>query len=370
MTRRVVITGVGIVTAFGDLEQTRTAIRERRSALAPVQSFDAAPFGESRAGECHSFDPLPWFRQPKALKVADRRTRLAMAAAGMALADAQVDPALLESAGVVIGTSGSDVQAESCGIAVGSPQDGDVTDTNYFGTRILRRLNPLWLLVNLANMASGHIAIQFEARGPNSTISTDWIAGLQAIGEASRWIYEGEADLVIAGGADCGVLPFAYACLEESGFFSNDDPSFVPAEGAALYVLEELEHARARGARILGELGGYAASASENAMATTMRRAMEQSDTSEIDLLCDAAVHVSQHRQAEERAIAKTFPTTPPRFECTSLLGHAFAAAAPSSLAIALAENPPGRTLLVNAMGVMQQAASLVVRTGVADEGH
>jgi 3-oxoacyl-[acyl-carrier-protein] synthase II len=333
-----------------------------------VQAFDATPFAESRAGECRSFDPLPWFRQPKALKVADRRTRLAMAAAGMALAAAQLDPVLLEHAGIVIGTSGSDVQAESCGVAVGAPGEGDATDTNYFGARVLRRLNPLWLLVNLANMASGHISIQFEARGPNSTISTDWIAGLQAIGEAFRWIAASEADAVIAGGADCGVLPFAYACLEDAGFFSGS--SFVPAEGAALYVLEELEHARARNAVILGEVCGYATSAAENALAITMRRAIAESGTRTIDLICEAAVHVPLHRNAEAQAIREIFDESPPRFECTTLLGHAFAAAAPSSLAIALSEHPGGGTILVNALGVMQQAASLVVKTGVPDEGH
>jgi 3-oxoacyl-[acyl-carrier-protein] synthase II len=330
MTRRVVVTGIGSVTPFGDLAHTIEAIDAGRSAIGPVRAFDAASFVGSRGAECRTFDPLPWFRQSKTLKLADRRTRLAVAAAGMAVAMSAL--ASTEQAGVVIGTSGSDLQTEDCGRAVGSPSDGDVCDIDYFGGRILRKLNPLWLLVNLANMASAHVAIQLDAHGPNSTITTDWIAGLQAIGEASRWIAHGEADVVIAGGADCGVLPFVYASLEASGILGN---GFVPGEGAAMFVLEPLERARARGARVLAEVTGYASSALVDSTEATMRRALAEGGSEDFREVDDL------HSQ----------------------MGHALAAAAPIALAVALGRLCSG-PLVVNARGAMGQSAAIVVVGG------
>jgi 3-oxoacyl-[acyl-carrier-protein] synthase II len=361
MTRRVVVTGIGAVTPHGDLAQSRAAVAEGRSAIRPVTTFDAGSFKQSLGGECTTFDPRPWFRSAKTLKLTDRRTRLGVAAAGMAVADAALDAAAIESAGVVIGTSGSDLQTEDVGRALGGAREGDARDVDYFGGRVLRRLNPLWLLVNLANMASAHIAIQLGAHGPNSTITTDWIAGLQAIGEASRWIAGGESDVVIAGAADCGVLPFVFASFEESGFFEGGEPRFVPSEGAAAFVLEELEHARRRGARIVAEVVGYASTQGD--LATAARRSLHESNTKrdDVDLVCDAAVFTPRHRELDDAAAAALFAGAPPRFECISLLGHALAAASPIALAIAAARQPR-QTLLVNSVGAFGQAASLVMR--------
>ena len=275
--RRVVLTGSGAVTPFGDLSQSIEAVNTRRSALAPVRAFDTSAFREQRGGECHDFDARPWFRLPKTLKLADRCTRFAVAASAMAFADSGLDAESAAAAGVLIGTNTSDLQAGDLARAVGPLSDGDVCDIDYFGGRILRKLPPLWLLINLANMASAHVAIQLGAHGPNSTITTDWIGGLQAIGEAARWIADGDAEVVLAGGADCGILPFLYAALEEEGFFSGGDPAFVPGEGAAVFVLEEHGHARARGARILGEVTGYASSCGDDALSRTMSRAIRES---------------------------------------------------------------------------------------------
>jgi 3-oxoacyl-(acyl-carrier-protein) synthase len=360
-SRRAVLTGSGAVTPFGDLQQSIDAVRAGRSALAPVHAFDASSFRESRAGECHTFDARPWFRIPKALKLADQRTRLAVAAASMAYAAAGLDEQAAENAGVLVGSSTHDMQIADLGRALGPLSDGDVMDIDYFGTRILRKLPPLWLLVNLPNMASAHVAIQLGAHGPNSTLTTDWISGLQALGEASRWIADGEADVVIAGGADCGVLPLLYATLDEERYFGG---TFVPAEGAAVFVVEELEHARARGAQVLGEITGYASSAGDGALVRTMTSAMRGAT---VDLICDAALFAAPHQEEEERAIREVFATPPERFECNSLLGFAMGAAAPIALALApsVAGNPAQRrTLLVNSLGAMQQAASLAVITG------
>ena len=366
--RRVVITGRGVVTPFGDLQQSVGAVRERRSAIGAVRAFDASSFGETRGGECHAFDARAAFRAPKALKLTDQRTRLAVGAACAAVADAGIDDGLAAASGVIIGTSGHDMQTSDVGRALGSLSDGDVNDIDHFATRLLRKLPPLWLLVNLPNMASAHVAIQLGAHGPNSTVTTDWICGLQAIGEAARWIGDSDVDVVIAGGADSGILPMLYATLDREGSFGGERP-FVPGEGAALFVLEELEHARARGARILGEVTGYASSAGDGALERTMTSAQRQSGSESIDLLCDAALFAAPHADAEERAIAAVFVESPPRFECHSLTGFPMGAAAPIALALAPSvvfddARAARRSLLVNSLGSMRQAASLAVTIG------
>jgi 3-oxoacyl-[acyl-carrier-protein] synthase II len=363
--RRVVLTGSGVVTPFGDRSQSIEAVRAGRSALAPVSAFDASAFGESRAGECTTFDARPWFRIPKALKLADRRTRFAVAAASMALADAGLDYEAAANAGVVIGTNAHDVQVADMARALGPLSEGDVCDIDYFGGRILRKLPPLWLLVSLSNMASAHVAIQLGALGPNSTITTDWISGLQAIGEAARWIAGGDADVVLAGGADCGVLPLLYAAFDNEAYFGAGEPAFVPAEGAAIFVVEELEHARARQARILGEVTGYASSSGDDALSRTMSRAIEESGSPNVDLICDAALFAPLRREDEERAIRGMFPTAPARFECNSLTGFAMSAAAPIALALASATTE-NRSIVVNSLGAQSQAASLAVSIGDA----
>jgi 3-oxoacyl-(acyl-carrier-protein) synthase len=360
-----VVTGIGAVTPFGGLATSLQNIRARQSAIAPVRAFDASAFAEHRGAECIDFDARSWFRIPKSLKLADRRTQLAVAAASMAFVDAGLDAEHAMHAGVLIGTTGHDMQVLDLGRALGPLSDGDVTDIDFFGSRILRKLPPLWLLVNLPNMASAHVAIQLGAHGPNSTITTDWIAGLQAIGEASRWIEDGEADVVIAGGADSGILPLLYATLDVEHFFADGDPSFVPGEGAALFIVEELQHARRRNARILCELTGYATSAADDALVSTLRGAMQQSGHNTPDLLCDAAVFTRAHREAEERAMRSVFDTVPDRFECNSLLGFAMSAAAPIALALALAGRDAAQhSLLVNSLGALHQGASLAVRIG------
>jgi 3-oxoacyl-[acyl-carrier-protein] synthase II len=363
--RRVVATGSGAVTPFGDLGQSIAAVRAGRSALAPVRAFDASVFSESRGGECVEFDPRPWFRTPKTLKIADRRTQFAVAAAGMAFADSGLEASMAEEMGVLIGTNAHDIQVGDVGRALGPLREGDVCDIDYFGQRILRKLPPLWLLVNLPNMASAHVAIQLGAHGPNSTITTDWISGLQAIGEAAGWIGAGEADVVVAGGADCGILPLLYAALEEAGFFADGEPPFVPGEGAAVFVLEERTHALARGARILGEVTGYASSSGEGALQRTMVRAMRERPSASIDLLCDAALFKGTYRQEEERAIRALFPEPPVRFECNSLAGFAMAAAAPIALAVAI-DSAPRQSMLISSLGAFGQAACLAVTTGEA----
>jgi 3-oxoacyl-[acyl-carrier-protein] synthase II len=252
--RRVVVTGVGAVTALGaDLASTVRALARGETAG-----------GAALPPAVPDLDVRRHFRTPKALKVCDRRTRLAVAAAAMALADAGLaDGAEQPDFGVVLGTSGSDPGAEELSEALaGDAGERSASDIPFFAERILSRLHPLWLVVQLPNMTSAHVAIQFGLQGPNSTVMTDWVAGTQAIGEGYLWVQQGEADVVLAGGADVGTTLLSQVSYRQCGLFAGPAGAAPPlAEGAAVLVLEERERARRRGAAILGEIVGYASAA-------------------------------------------------------------------------------------------------------------
>jgi 3-oxoacyl-[acyl-carrier-protein] synthase II len=207
-----VVTGLGVMGPLGSLPAMRAALQ--RGERASQALGWAGEFAESRGAEARDFDARAHFRSTKALKLTDRRTRLAVAAALAAVRDGRFpeDEAALEELGVLIGTSGSDLQARELSAAVANdPEARCAHDMAHFGARIMDGLSPLWLLVNLPNMASAHVAIQLGARGPNSTVMTDWSAGLQALAEAADWVEDGTARAVLAGGADTGLHPFAYA---------------------------------------------------------------------------------------------------------------------------------------------------------------
>jgi 3-oxoacyl-[acyl-carrier-protein] synthase II len=238
---------------------------------------------------------------------------------------------------------------------------------------MLEGLNPLWLLVNLPNMSSAHVAIQLRAKGPNSTIMSDWAAGSQAIGEAFDWIRCGEADAVLAGGADSGLNPFVYTDYQAAGLFEppaadgSPPARFVPAEGAAILLLEEREHARRRGAAIRGEVRAYAAGSAPigdgggGALAATMCGAMADAEwtVDEIDAVSTASVFAAPY-QALERSALATFPGAPDRprrTEVTSRIGHALGAAGAIDAALSIALGRGAR--LCSTIGFSGQAVTL-----------
>jgi len=379
--RRVVITGVGMVTPLGaDLSRTRRSLEAGNCAVGAVSRFDVSCFAAKSGAEVRDFDARPHFRIPKALKLTDRRTRFAVAAASMALADAGANENGIDRSrlGVLVGSSGSDLQAEELACAVREDAPGRcVTDIPFFAERILSRLNPLWLLVNLPNMVSAHVAIQIESNGPNSTVMTDWVAGSQAIGEAFHWIRGGDADAVLAGGADNGVLPFVFGTYEQAGLFDGDAgvySSFALGEGAAMLLLEEREHARRRGARVYGEILSYAtASLPLDCLAEALERtaslALERAGRAagDVEAVCCASVFASPYRQAEREALEKLFGpegAIPRHFEFKSRMGHTLAASGPIEVGLAvqsLEGISPRGVVLFNALGYMGQTATLAV---------
>lgn len=328
---RVVVTGIGMVTANG---------------VSAPSVFDASGFSCREAAEVRGFDAAPYFRQRKALKVAHRITRFAVAAASKALVDGRfTDDQPRDALGVVIGTSGSDPQATDLAQALGGDAHGRaVSDVPYFAGRVLDGLNPLWLLVGLPNMPSSHVAIQLEARGPNSTVMTDWIAGLQAIGEAADWIACGQASAVLAGGADSALHPYAYAAFERAGLFApNPHRRFVPGEGAAVLLLEDRDRAVARGAPIRAEV---LASASGATLAATR---------AEVNATLDALGQAWPRHTAPAHA---------------ARLGHALAASGAIDAALAMRCLTSPAVVLCDSAGASGQAATLAFATAAADGGR
>src|SRR5262245_41436863 len=348
--RRVVVTGIGAITPLGPtLAATLDALSADRSAIAPAAIFDARGFACAESAEIRDWDPRPSFRVPKALKLTDRPARFAVAAARMALSDARWnadDEVAQESLGVVIGSSGSDLQARDLAHALADDPSGvHANDVPAFADRMLSRLNPLWLLVSLPNMTSAHVAIQVQARGPNSTIMSDWTAGLQAIGEAAEWIKAGEADAVLAGGADCGVHPFAYAAYQQAGYFcAASTPAFVPGEGAAMFLLESRDAAIARRATPYAELRGYASRANAagqpgdtlaRAWGDVMSAAHWSRDS--IDYCSVAAAATANENGAVRAALDRILHGVPARTMFDRRFGYPLAAAGPIDAALLLA---------------------------------
>jgi 3-oxoacyl-[acyl-carrier-protein] synthase II len=365
-----------MVTALGpSMGETWQAIREGASAVAPTTRF-ASNNGETPlAAEILGFDPRPHFRIPKALKLTDLKTRLAVAAAVMAVEDAGLGSVDLDDLEVLVGCSSSDIQAEELARAIAGPdQERCAEDIRDFAHRVTGGMNPLWLLINLPNMTSAHVGIQLASTAPNRTLTNDWIAGTQALGEAFTAVRHGETSRAIAGGADTGVLPFYAGCYEQ---FVEGDQAFAFGEGAAMMVLESEESVTSRGGRSLGEICAYSSrslpgadpsltgalgSALENVLAETGWTGAE------MDLVCCSVPHGVHNRQEQEALEGLSGPTsTPPSLcEFRSQLGHCLAASGAIDAALALTqlrERGPGLRALCWSLGMLDQAAVLALRS-------
>jgi 3-oxoacyl-[acyl-carrier-protein] synthase II len=343
----VAVTGLGLVTPLGtSLERTLVALGEGRSAARRPTLIDPVGFGSTLAAEIVDFDARPWFRTPKALKLTDRQTRLAVVAAAQA-ADAADWTALEDDElGVVIGTSGADLRFAEVAQALIGIEPDSAEDTVAFGRAVLEGLTPLWGLTVLPNMPSSHVAIQLGARGPNSSVMTGWIAGLQAVAEGASWIDAGEATRVLAGGADTSLHPYSFSCLHQAGML-NDTGGFVPGEGAGVLALECPSSARARGARVVGWVTGAASGGgTTDDLGSTLTRVVDTAladagwTPDAVDLIEDAGGGVpgmaARVREAFERRFGDRVSAI---VHESAPLGHALGAAGTIASALALA-NP------------------------------
>jgi 3-oxoacyl-[acyl-carrier-protein] synthase II len=293
--RRVGIVGIGVISPIGQSTHDYWSnLIARRSGVAHISLFDASTFPTRIAAEVKDFDPLKYIEKRKSLKVMMRDMQFAVAATKEAAEDARLDQPQPDPTriGVVFGAGMISTDVCELAPAIARSLDGaGQFDMVRFGAEGIHLLFPLWLLKQLPNMLASHVSINYNAQGPSNTITTGCSASAHAIGEASRIISRGGADIVITGGASSCITPLKLIRYHKLGVLSrrNDFPErascpfdarrdgFVIGEGAGIIILEEIEHARARGARIYAELLGYGSSVD---MQRSPRGAVETSSKS------------------------------------------------------------------------------------------
>ena len=261
MKRRVVITGIGAVTPLGNtVDETWSAIKEGKSGIGPLTRVDAELFPAKVAAEVKDFDIEQYIDRKEARKM-DRFTHYALASALMAVKDADL----------VI----NEENANRVGVWIGSGIGGMETyeqQFEVFQKRGARRVSPFFVPMMIPDMASGQVSIYLGAKGPNACTVTACASGTNSIGDAFKVIQRGDADVMITGGTEAPIVKMAVAGFCSSTALSlNTDPAtasrpfdkerdgFVIGEGAGILVLEEYEHAKARGAKIYAEIVGYGA---------------------------------------------------------------------------------------------------------------
>jgi 3-oxoacyl-[acyl-carrier-protein] synthase II len=264
VTRRVVITGLGLICGVGN---TAPEVWEQlvagTSGMGPIQGFDTTGFPVTFAAEVKNFDPLNFVDKKEARKMghfihfALGATHEAMTQSGL-----QITPEIADRVGVFIGSGigGFEIiEREHTNLLNGGP----------------RKISPFFIPSTIVNMAAGHVSIRYGAKGPISATATACATSANSIGDSARIIQHGDADVMIAGGAEAAVTPMSVGGFASMRALStkNDDPThasrpfdkdrdgFVIGEGAGILILEELEFAKARGAKILGEVIGYGMSA-------------------------------------------------------------------------------------------------------------
>lgn len=264
MERRVVVTGLGAVTPLGiGAQPTWEGMRAGRSGITNITLFDATDFTSRIAGEVSDFDPTLWI-EAREVRHTDRFVHFAMAAAAMAVEDSGLDFAAADGdrAGVLIGSG------------IGGTWTWEQQHRNLL-EKGPRRISPFFIPMLIMDMAAGRVAMRYGAKGPNLAIATACATSAHALGEAAEIIRRGDADIMIAGGAEAAVSPLALGgfCSLRALSKRNDDPprasrpfdrdrdGFVMAEGAGIVLLELLDDAKKRGARIYGEILGYGATA-------------------------------------------------------------------------------------------------------------
>lgn len=267
--RRVVITGLGIVSPVGNtLDEAWRSIIAGQSGITRITRFDTATFSSKVAGEVKNFD-IAAYLNPKEARRMDLFMHYGMAAGMQAIRDAGLDT--------------PQADGERIGLNIGSGIGGlhmiESVYTEYLASGV-RKVSPFFIPSTIINMISGHLSILYGFKGPNLAMVTACTTGTHAIGESARLIEYGDADVMVAGGAESAVTPLSVGGFGNMKALTgrNDDPAgasrpwdvdrdgFVLAEGAGVVVLEEYEHAKARGAKIYAELAGYGMSADANHM--------------------------------------------------------------------------------------------------------
>lgn len=269
MDRRIVVTGLGLISPLGNnLDESWQSLIKGKSGICRINSPLADVLPYSVAGEIKDFDPAKYISKRKSIKLMNRVTQLVVSAAQMAISDSGIDPS---ETGIILGIGGTQYAVEDTAAAIyASLSDNLTVDHQKFAREGLQYLNPIWPFTILPNMALCHISILNKIHGPNVIFTSITSGGVQAIGEAVKKIKRGEAHVFIAGGGDIVnpiylTSPILKGCLSPSTEnpqevcrpFDRERNGLVLGEGAAILIIEELEHALKRDAKIYSEILGY-----------------------------------------------------------------------------------------------------------------
>src|SRR6187401_2422100 len=344
-SRRVVVTGLGTVTSVGhDVDSFWSSLVAGRCGVRRISLFDPSEFASQIGAEVRDWDAARYM-DPKEARRNDRYTHFGFVAARQAFTDSGIDMAKED--------------ADRVGVMIGSGIGGMYTfesQLKVLAERGPRKVSPFTIPSLIGNMCSGLLAIEIGARGPNFGLVSACATGTHAIGEAAHAIRRGDADVMVAGGSEAAITPFAYAsfCSMKAMSTRNDSPEtasrpfeknrdgFIMGEGAGILVLESLEHAQARGARIYCELAGYAATCDAyhitqpdpegKGLSLAMKRALAsaQAEPASVDYINAHGTSTPYNDKFETLAIKKVFGEHAKRVPVSStksMTGHLLGAA-------------------------------------------
>lgn len=344
-SRRIVVTGLGVVTALGHNVNTFwDALVAGRSGVSRVTLFDPSPYASQIGGEVRDWDAAQHM-DPKEARRNDRYTHFGFVAARQAVGDSGLDM--------------TKEDGDRVGVIIGSGIGGMYTyesQLKVLTERGPRKVSPFTIPSLIGNMCAGLVSIEYGARGPSFGVVSACATGTHALGEAAHAIRRGDADVMIAGGSEAAITPFAYAsfCAMKAMSTHNDAPEkasrpfdrqrdgFIMGEGAGVVVLESLEHAQARGARIYCELAGYAATSDAyhitqpdpdgKGLSLAMRRALASAalEPSQIDYINAHGTSTPYNDKFETLAIKKVFGEHAAKLAISStksMTGHLLGAA-------------------------------------------
>jgi 3-oxoacyl-[acyl-carrier-protein] synthase II len=343
--RRVVITGIGLVSPLGvGVEKNWEALSQGKSGISLISRFDVSKYSSKIAGQVRDFDPLLFIAR-KELRKMDHFIQYAMAAAQLAVQDSGLNPAAIEG--------------DRCGVYVGSGIGGIGFIEETHKTLLEKgpdRVSPFFLVATIINEASGQISIKYRARGPNSATATACSTSTHAVGDSFRIVARGDADIMIAGGSEAPITPLGLAgfCAMRALSSRNSEPEkasrpfdaerdgFVIGEGAGILILEELGAALKRGARIYAEIIGYgmsgdayhvtAPSPDGEGAVLVMKRALDDAgvDPGEINYINAHGTSTPHNDKIETRAIKRVFGEHAYKIgvnSTKSMIGHLLGAA-------------------------------------------
>jgi 3-oxoacyl-[acyl-carrier-protein] synthase II len=365
-SRRAVVTGIGVLSAVGlDAASFWEALHAGRGGIRTLDGFDSSALPTRIAGQIRSFDPKKYVEKDarKALRIMARTIQLGVAAAHLALADSGVQKGRLDPTrfGIEFGSGLIATELDELGDAASVSANGQVgeVDLEKWGADGLPLIPPLWMLKYLPNMLACHVSMLHNAQGPNNSITSSDVAGMLAMGEAFRILARDEADFFLVGGAESKLNPLSLVrqCLFEPLSRRNDEPDkacrpfdrrrdgAVLGEGAGILTMEDLDHARRRGARIYAEVVGFGSAFDRDRSGRGLARAIRAA-LAEARVGLDEIDHVNAHGAGtvngdawEARAINGVFTerrTPVPVFAAKSYIGNLGAAGATAELAASL----------------------------------